>query len=242
MRNTDYKKRRPILHIGRFGEILSVLIKFGFGNFVSNLNIDKYTSFTTKLVPRLKRNKNVKRISRWERIRFSLEELGPTFIKFGQFLSNRPDILPEGLINELEKLQDSVTIISVKNARSLLEQEFQTPLSEIVKDFNDIPIASASLSQVHKATLKNGEKVAFKIQKPKLAQTIATDMNILFHIAYLAEKRFNHFRALKITQIIEEFERTIKKETDFTVEASHIERFQKDFEHDIRIHIKTHRR
>ncbi|MGD9202021.1 MAG: hypothetical protein PVI26_10685, partial [Chitinispirillia bacterium] len=97
MRNPDYKKRRPIIHFGRLGEILSVLIKFGFGDFVSNLNIDKYTSFTAKFVPRFKQHIKVKRISRWERIRFSLEELGPTFIKFGQFLSNRPDILPEAL-------------------------------------------------------------------------------------------------------------------------------------------------
>ena len=237
MRNPNNKKRRPIINIGRFGEILSVLIKFGFGDFVSNLNIDKYTSFTAKYFPLFKQRNKVKRISRWERIRFSLEELGPTFIKFGQFMSNRPDILPEELIKELEKLQDSVKTVSVKNARFVLEHELQTSLSDIVKDFNDIPIASASLAQVHKATLKNGEKVAFKIQKPKLTQTVATDMNILYHLSYLAEKRFSNLRALKITQIIEEFERTVKKEMDFSFEASHIERFQRDFKQDTRMYI-----
>lgn len=231
------KKRRSALHLGRYGEIISVLIKYGFEDFISNLNIEKYSAITRKFIPKTVKSRIVKKVSRWELIRLVLEELGPTFIKFGQFMSNRPDLLPAALIKELEKLQDSVKPFPTEDARHILEEDIKRPLSEIVMEFSDTPLASASIAQVHEATLNSGEKVAIKIQRPRIKQTVSTDMDILFHLTQLSERSFERARALQVTQIVEEFERVIYKEMDFTIEASHIERFRKDFERDGRVYV-----
>ncbi len=237
MKEGSRKRRRPIINIGRFGEILGVFIKFGFGDIVSKLNIEKYFSITKKFIPSIKKKDVEIVLSRWERLRIVLEELGPTFIKFGQFMSNRPDLLPDELITELEKLQDSVKPFPFQDAIKILESELNSPINNIVSDFSKEPLASASIAQVYKAVLKNNDSVVFKIKRPHIKQIISTDMNILYQLALLAENRFEIIRALRVSQIVEEFERMILKELDFTIEASHMERFRRDFKNDKRIYI-----
>ena len=233
------RKRRGGLHLGRYGEILSVLLKYGFGDVLSTLNIERYSSITRRLLPRKNAIRQAKKISRWERIRMALEELGPTFIKFGQFLSNRPDLVPHDLIRELEKLQDAVRPFPVAEARSIVEQDMRRPLSEVFSFFSDSPLASASIAQVHGATLTDGHKVAVKVQRAGIAHMIATDTGILFDLAKLAENRYEMARAIQVSRLVEEFESLLQKELDFQVEATHISRFHRDFRHDDSIMIPT---
>jgi ubiquinone biosynthesis protein len=172
------------------------------------------------------------KISRWERIRLALEELGPTFIKFGQFLSNRPDLLPKGLIDELIRLQDNVQPFSFSDAREIVEKELGDTLEQLFMEFDEKPLASASIAQVHKAVLKSGYRVAVKVRRARIRNIINTDLDILYHAVSLVERRYERARSLRLKQFVEEFERTIEKELDFTIEASHIERFDHNFRND----------
>ncbi len=218
-------------HIGRYGEIGSVLVKYGFGDLLSRINIERYIS-AGKRILRVKKNKKIEEISRWDRIRMALEELGPTFIKLGQFASNRPDILPADLITALEKLQDSVPPFSETDALKTIEEELGKPVSEIFCTFNETPFASASIAQVHKATLKNGQEVAVKVQRPRISEQIVTDIEIMYNLASLLEKHVQGMDVFNPTQLVDEFAGAIRKELDFNIEALHIDHFARNFKGD----------
>ncbi len=206
-----------------------MLAAYGFGSILASLNIEKYIILTRKLL-RTRGTASARRMSQWERLRHALEELGPTFIKLGQFMSNRPDILPGALIAELEKLQDSVAPFPAAEARTIFEREAQRSVDEVFARFEDEPCASASIAQVHKAVLRSGNEVAVKIQRPGIADRIGEDLGILGHLATLAERRYRPLQRLRPTQLVEEFRRMLDKELDFAVESSHITRFRTDFE------------
>ena len=227
---------RTYRHINRYREIITVLVKHGFGDLVTNTNLEKYIDFGKKLLSG-KRIPKIAYYSRWERIRMALEELGPTFIKFGQIMSNRPDLLPQELIIELEKLQDSVPPFAEKAARQLIEEELGKPISTTFKRFISTPIASASIAQVHKAILMNGEKVVIKVQRPRIEQIIEVDLEIMLHLATLMEKHIKGMDILNPVGIVKEFERSIRKEIDFKIEATHIERFGRNFQDDMNIYV-----
>jgi ubiquinone biosynthesis protein len=231
------RRRRGFVHLGRYGEILAVLIKYGFDDVLANLNLDPYRSIARRLLPGRRDRSVARRLSRWERIRLALEELGPTFIKLGQFLSSRADILPADLIEQLEKLQDSVAPIAVAEARAIVSRELKAPLESVFEEFMDVPVASASIAQVHKARLVGGEVVALKIQRPRIASRIRTDLDILFHLTALFERRYEQARALHLTQLAREFEQLILKELDFLSEAAHIKRFVLNFKDDKEIYL-----
>jgi ubiquinone biosynthesis protein len=176
------KLRTNYAKLKRSRQIITVLAKYGLDYF-----IDKSK---TRLLERIKRvPKNYKFVSLPERIRLSLEELGPTFIKFGQILSTRPDFLPPDLIKELEKLQDQVPPFDSFTAKDIIEQELKKPIDELFKELNPVPIAAASLSQVHKATLLDGETVAVKIQRPDIKEVVALDLEILEDLVEIVDKR-----------------------------------------------------
>jgi ubiquinone biosynthesis protein len=229
------KRRRGGIHLGRLGEILTVLAKYGFGDILATLNIDKYVAITRRILRRGPRAPEIAKVSRWERVRMAIEELGPTFVKFGQFMSNRPDLLPPELIVELERLQDSAAPFPAQEARRIVEKGLGRPIEEMLESFSDKPIASASVAQVHTGRLKDGTKVAVKIQRPRIRQSIDTDIDILGFLASLAERRDERFRAFHVTQLVDEFERVLAKELDFLTEASHLERFRHEFrtDHDV---------
>ncbi|MBD3242223.1 MAG: phosphotransferase [Chitinivibrionales bacterium] len=228
------QRRRGGLHIGRYTEIVSVLAAYGFGSILASLNIEKYIILTRKLL-RSRGGAATRRMTQWERLRHALEDLGPTFIKLGQFMSNRPDILPGALIAELEKLQDSVAPFPANEAAAIFERELGRPVDEVFARFESEPCASASISQVHKAVLRSGDEVAVKIQRPRIVDRIAEDIGILGHLATLAERSYRPLQRLRPTQLVEEFRRMLDKELDFAVESSHIARFRKDFEHEPKI-------
>ncbi len=227
---------RTYRHINRYREIITVLFQHGFGDLITNSQIEKYLDFGKKFIPNKKIEKAAS-LSRWERIRMVLEELGPTFIKFGQIMSNRPDILPESLLIELEKLQDSVPPIPNEEAERMIEQELGKSISELFKNFDINPIASASIAQVYRAELFSGEKVAVKVQRTGIQKIIETDLEIMFHLSLLMEKHITEMEILNPFETVKEFERSIRKEIDFNIEASHIERFARNFQTDMTIYI-----
>jgi ubiquinone biosynthesis protein len=221
--------QRVTLRISRYGEIISVFLKYGFEDVIAGLNLQKYAAFT-RWPLHLKRHTVFKApLSRWERVRLAIEELGPTFIKFGQFLSNRPDLVPSELIDELVKLQDSVKPFSLTEALDILEQALKCPVGDVFDDFPAEPIASASVAQVYRARLKNGGDAAVKVQRPNIRQIVATDLDIIRHLAGLIERHNKDLAALHLSELVREFGRTLNKELDFSLEAATMERFRADF-------------
>ncbi|MCL0084032.1 AarF/UbiB family protein [Dehalococcoidia bacterium] len=229
---------RTYRHINRYREIVTVLVKYGFDDLITRSNLEKYIDFGRKLLPG-ERERDVVSLSRWERIRMVLEELGPTFIKFGQIMSNRPDLVPQELIVELKKLQSAVPPFPEEEAKKLVEEELGKSVDELFSDYTTAPIASASIAQVHRAVLKNGEEVAVKVQRPGIQQIIETDIEIMFHLAALMEKYVEEINLFDPVAIVAEFERSIKRELDFHIEAAAIERFGGNFQTDRTIYVPT---
>lgn len=223
-------------HYARYRQILTILIKYGFEDALGFFHLDRLISNLGNLVSRRRRS-FLKRYSRFERVRMALEELGPTFIKLGQALSMRPDLVSVDLVNELAKLQDRVPPFPFTEVRSIVESEFNRSLPELFDHFEDVPLASASIGQVHKARLRDGREAAVKVQRPGLQQQVAVDIGIMYHLASMMEGRIEEFSFIRPAQIVEEFARTIARELDYNIEADHMERFASDFAGDPTLHI-----
>ncbi|MBN2542298.1 AarF/ABC1/UbiB kinase family protein [bacterium] len=227
---------RTYRHINRYWDIMTILVKHGLGEVFKNVHLNKYIDFGRKKLPRAEMEK-VKPLTIWERIRLALEELGPTFIKFGQIMSNRPDLLPPELIVELEKLQDSVPPFSDKEARELIEQELEKPVGDLFADFDAAPFASASIAQAHKAVLKSGERVVLKVQRPGIESAINVDIEIMKHLAAIIDKNVPGADNFNPVGIVDEFERSIKREINFNIEANSIEKFAENFKSETKIYV-----
>ena len=208
--------------IRRSKQIISVLIKYGLDYFINQAKI----GFWFKI---RKKSKKFQRLTLPKKLRLALEELGPTFIKFGQILSTRPDFLPPDFIKELEKLQDKVPPFSSFYAQKIIEKELNKPLKKLFKKFESEPIAAASLSQVHKAILPNNKVVAVKIQRPGIKKTIELDLKILENLAGFLENRFYNGWVYQPKLIVIELKKAIEREIDFTNEAYNFERFRMNF-------------
>lgn len=228
---------RSFRHINRYREIVFVLIKYGLNNFIGR-TIDvrhwfgksrRYTSFDNN-------GKHSKK-SLYERIRLALEELGPTFVKFGQLLSNRPDILPLALIEELEKLQKDVAPFPFEQVENIINEEYRQKGADFFAEINPNPLASGSIAQVHVATLVSGEKVVMKIQRPNIARLVETDVEIMQYLARLIQKKFPNLKSIDAQAILNEFKSTIKREIDFNQEMANMERFQNNFKNSKDIYI-----
>lgn len=229
-------------HVARYGEIISGLVKYGFGDLLATVNIQKHLGNAARLL-RGRSLPSVVHLSRWERLRMLIEELGPTFVKLGQFMSTRGDLLPPDLIAELEKLQDAVPPFPAADARLIVEKELGRPIAEMFTSFDDNAIASASMAQVHHAVLITGEEVAVKVMRPQLERLVDTDLDILYNLAHLLDRAFQESWGIRLSRICEEFDRALRTELDFTIEAAHIEHFAADFEGDPDIHVPVlHRR
>lgn len=173
-----------------------------------------------------------------ERLRLILEELGPTFIKMGQIASTRPDIIPKDIIHEFEKLQDNVPAFSIQEVKAIIEQEVGE-IDNIFIEFSEVPIAAASIGQVHYAVLKSGQPVAVKVQRPNIENIIKTDLEILKEIALLAESRLDWASRYKILDIIEEFSNALLAELDYSNEGRNAEKISKQFNNKKNIRIPT---
>jgi ubiquinone biosynthesis protein len=227
---------RTYRHIQRYRQILTVLIRHGFGDAVDTLKIEQYLDIGLNMIAR-KRREKIDTLSRAERVRMVLEELGPTFIKMGQILSTRPDLLPVDVINELIKLQDHVPSFAFDDVKKIVQEELKSRLDEIFEFFEQEPLASASIGQVHRARLSSGEDVVVKIQRPGIGKIIEVDLEIMLHLAMLMERHLKGMEVYRPTRIIEEFSRTLEKELNFSIEASHMEQFSMQFINDSSVYI-----
>ncbi|HIG95641.1 TPA: AarF/ABC1/UbiB kinase family protein [Candidatus Woesearchaeota archaeon] len=176
--------------------------------------------------------KNVHQIPLPERVRRTLEALGPTFVKFGQVLSTRPDLIPLDFIKELTKLQDQVKPFSYHLVEARIQHDFQKPIHQLFKAFDKEPLASASLGQVHRAKLKTGEDVIVKMLRPGIKKTLQEDMDILHYLAEKVEKHFPKLRFYNFKGFVDEFEQQLRRELNYKNEARFIDRFKKNFADD----------
>ncbi len=227
---------RTYRNLNRYRQILGVLIKYGFGDLVETLHIDQYIEIGLQMI-RKKRREHVDKSSRAERVRMAFEELGPTYIKLGQILSTRPDLVPVDFINELSKLQDEVPPFPFEEAKRIVETELQHPIDKIFETLDQTPLASASIGQVHKARYLDGEDVAIKVQRPGIRRLIDVDLEIMLHLATLAERHIQEISLHQPVKIVEEFAKTLEKELDYTIEATNMERVSSLFLQDSTVYI-----
>ena len=219
---------RTYRHLNRYRQIMAILFKYGFGDLLERLKIDQYIAAGLQAISR-KRIDRVEKLNRPQRLRMAFEELGPTYIKLGQVLSTRPDLVPVDFANELAKLQDEVSPFPFPDVKAAVEAEFGAPAEELFDELEEQPLASASIGQVHKACLKDGEAVAVKFQRPGIQKVIEVDLEIMLHLATLAERHIKEFEIHRPVKIVEEFARTLEKEIDYRIEATHMERIARQF-------------
>jgi ubiquinone biosynthesis protein len=214
-------------HLARYVEILKALIKYGFEDIADSLRKNDKSSISESLLIHDK-SVNVKELARWQRVRMMLEDLGTTFIKLGQMLSGRPDLIPEELIKELERLQDFTPTFDGSLAIRRIEEDLGQPIGNVFKHFESVPLASASIGQVHRATLHDGRQVVVKVQRPDIQDQIEVDMDILRALAKLAEKYREEVRHYNPQAIVSALERTMELELDFKHELGNIRLFRKN--------------
>jgi ubiquinone biosynthesis protein len=167
--------------------------------------------------------------ARGQHLREVLDELGPTFVKFGQLLSTRPDVVPPDIVVELRGLQDDVRPFPFEQAERVIEQELGNTLERLFLDFEPAPVAAASIGQVHRATLPNGRRVAVKVQRPGAPEKIEADLGLLYQAARLARERIRALDFVDARQLVDEFARSIRKELDYRQEARNAENFHRHF-------------
>jgi ubiquinone biosynthesis protein len=209
----------PSGNLRRFSQIGRVLVRHGFG-FVFDVRRERREK--KGLQEFLAPNFGV-------RLRRSLDDLGPTFVKFGQLLSTRSDILPEGVLFELQKLQDTAKPMPAVVAQAIIEREFGAPVEEVFARFDPIPLGSASIGQVHRAVLRSGEVVAIKVQRPEAPGRVESDLELMREFADFLDRRFGEKILVDVRSLVAEFETVIRRELDYTAEAEHARRFAANF-------------
>ena len=217
---------KEVRDIKRFNQILVVLFEEGFAYWISKIKLKHHVPIVKRIKENIKKSDYVKPEVRLRRV---LEKLGPTFIKLGQLLSVRPDLIPTEFCKELEKLQDNVPPFSYNEVKSIVEKEFEKNLNDIFLSFEKKPIASASISQVHKAVLKNGNVVAVKVQRPNAKRLMETDIEIMLYFANLLDKYVENLRRFNPPRIVNEFREWTEKELDFRLEGRNALRFYNNF-------------
>jgi ubiquinone biosynthesis protein len=211
--------------IRRLRRIADVLIKHGFGYLVRRLGLSPHIPFRRRLLEPKPAEEPLP-----VRARQILEELGPTYVKFGQILSTRPDLIPKEYIVEFSKLLDEVPPFSFREVKEQIESELGKPLEELFASFEEKPFASASIAQVHVARLHSGEKVVVKVQRPGIEDIIEADIAILSSLASLLERHLPETRPYDPSGIVREFAKTIRRELDFTREGRNADKFRRNFE------------
>ncbi len=223
-------------HLNRYQRILRVLFKYGFDDVIKRLHFDQYLESGLQMINR-KPREQIDKLSRPERLRMALEDLGPTFIKLGQVLSTRSDFIPPDYLLELAKLQDAVPPFPYEEVEETFLAEMGQKPDELFAEFKRTPVAAASIGQVHEGTLQSGDQVVVKVQRPNIEKIIAVDLEILSHIATLMERYLEEVQGHRPTSIVEEFARTISKEIDYSVETGNIERFERQFKRNSTIYV-----
>jgi len=221
--------------IKRIKKLADVLMKYGFEEILSRSELEK--RLPKRIVGRNREKiKDIKSRTIYERIRMALEEMGPAYVKFGQMLSNRNDILPEEMISELQKLQDKVEIQEV-DIRKKLAEELNIIPEEYFQSIDEEPMASASIGQVFRAVLKNGEKVVLKVRRDNIDTIVETDLVIMKDMAKFFEKYDVNAKNMNLLYIVESFENMLKKELSLINERKNMERFENNFKGNEHLHV-----
>ncbi|MBN2233284.1 MAG: ubiquinone biosynthesis protein UbiB [Deltaproteobacteria bacterium] len=221
---------RTYRSIRRYRQIIGVLVSYGFGGLIEQLNLDYYLALGKRIVTFNRAGrKELVRYTKAERLRLVLEELGPTFIKLGQLLSTRADLLPSNVIRELKRLQDNVPPFSYTEVESRIEVSLGRRPPEIFARIDSVPVAAASIAQVHRAVLLSGETVAVKVRRPGIEDIVDTDVDIMMNLAHLVHRHIPDAQIYDPVGIVREFAKTIRRELDFQVEGRHIDRFEQLF-------------
>jgi ubiquinone biosynthesis protein len=210
-------------NVRRLSEIAQVAVKHGFGYFFERHRL-------TDLFPWIDRDGREEMPSdRGRRLREMLDELGPTFVKFGQLLSTRPDVLPPDIISELRALQDDVRPFPVAEVEKVVEEDLGLTIDKLFAEFQERPVAAASIGQVHRATLPNGKHVAVKVQRPGAPRQIEADLALLYQAARIAKERVRALDFIDARQLVDEFARSIRQELDYRLEARNADAFHRNF-------------
>ncbi|BDZ67227.1 ABC1 kinase family protein [Methanobacterium ferruginis] len=210
----------------RLKEIIQALMKYQFDNLVGELELKG--SRWGDLLYKYDSDVDLD-VTAPERLRMVFEELGPTFIKLGQMMSTRPDLVGQKMATEFTKLQDDTLPFDFDTLKLIIENELDKPLAEVFRVFEEEQLAAASIGQVHSAVLKDGTLVAVKVQRPGIQDTVEKDLVIMHHLADLIHKRISSLRVFNFPEIVDEFEKSIRKEMDYTLEARNAENFQAHF-------------
>jgi ubiquinone biosynthesis protein len=212
----------------RLLQIQRALVRHGLDDFVRATHLYRPFRFLFYLSPWTWFQRSAG-VTRGERLRLALEELGPIFVKFGQALSTRRDLLPLDIADELAKLQDRVPPFSSEVAVATIEQTFARPLTDVFQSFEDIPLAAASIAQVHVARLKGGEEVVVKILRPGMHEVIERDLEVLEALASLANRYWEDARRLRPIELVREYRKTILDELDLMREAGNAAQLKRNF-------------
>jgi len=216
-----------IRSIRRYLNIVRVLSSYGFDHVLEVIGLADVVARSRKLFDQ--KRPDIARLTAAERMRLALEELGPTFVKLGQLLSTRPDVVPHAFVVEFEKLQDSVPSFPFEEALSLIATELGAPVEQFFTEIDPEPLAAASIAQVHRARLITGEDVVIKLRRPGIVAVVEADISAMMALASLAERHFSGSDLYDPVAVMREFARTIRREMDFSREARTIEKFRDNF-------------
>ena len=222
--------KNTLSNLTRLRQVAEVLLRYGFEDVVTNTPLRRLVGQKRRLRWLENDERPVFETTRWERIRLIIEDLGPTFIKLAQALSNRADLLPQALIDEFEKLQSNVPPFATEEARAIVEAELGRPLAEVFREFDDAPIGSASIGQVHRARLHSGEEVVVKIQRPGVRDKVEGDLRLLHELVRLTGNFLRNQGLANPQDVVDAFERSMTKELDYTSEGRAMEQLRKLYE------------
>ena len=223
-------------HIRRYRHIMAVLMKYGFEEVADALRKRFTIRFGEQVAP-IKVKSAAKGRSRAERTRLALQDMGPTFIKMGQLLSTRPDLIPDEYITELEKLQDQVAPVSLSEIQGELERELENKVEDVFSNFESRPLAAGSIAQVHRARTKDGQEVVLKIRRPNIKKTVMAECHILDDISGLLKNTFFAGDTIDPHKMVRELTEAILQEVDLANEMRNQIRFIKAFADDTTVHI-----
>jgi len=225
---------KQIRHMNRYREIGAALIRHGFGFIVEGTELFQALSLPARLFRGVR---ETERKSVGERLRYVIQDLGPTFVKLGQIASTRSDMLPGDIVAELSKLQDQVEPFPYAVVADIVASELGQPIEDIFAEFDREPAAAASIGQVHLGALRSGERVAVKIQRPGIAPAIRTDLEILRNLAGIAEARFEWARRYQLQGMIAELGRALLQELDYQIEGRNTDQVARQFIGDPNVHV-----